>query len=217
MIKAFLFDMNGTMIDDMQFHIKAWYDILNDLGANLTVEETMHQCYGKPDELLERVFPLRFSQEEKNDITIKKETAYQQVFLPYLKLIDGLDAFIQEARKKNIKIAIGSAATLFNIDYVLDNLNIRHYFDTIISAEDVILSKPHAETYLKCAEALDVLPHECIVFEDVPKGVESAVNAGMKSIVITTLHKEADFISLINIISFIDNYTQVKLNDIISV
>jgi beta-phosphoglucomutase len=65
MIKAFLFDLNGTMIDDMPYHIKAWHKILNDFGANLTEEETMHQCYGKTDELLERIFPLRFNQKDK--------------------------------------------------------------------------------------------------------------------------------------------------------
>ncbi len=217
MIKAFLFDLNGTMIDDMPYHIKGWHKILNDFGANITEEETMHQSYGKADELLERVFPFRFTQEQKDEITIKKEMAYQQAFLPHLKLIDGLEEFIQQAKKDNIKIAIGSAAMLFNIDYVLDNLNIRHYFDAIISANDVILSKPNGETYLKCAEALGVLPNECIVFEDVPKGVESAVNAGMNAVVITSLHKKSDFNNFNNILSFIDNYNQIKLSEIILV
>jgi beta-phosphoglucomutase len=147
---------------------------------------------------------------------MKKETAYQQAFLPHLKLIDGLDDFIQQAKKNNIKIAIGSAAMLFNIDYVLDNLNIRHYFDAIISADDVILSKPDGETYLKCATALGVLPNECIVFEDVPKGVESAVNAGMKSVVITSLHQENEFVSFTNILHFINNYAQINVTDIMN-
>lgn len=57
MQKAFLFDLNGTMIDDMEFHIRAWHSILNGLGAHLSYEETKLQCYGKNHELLERTFP----------------------------------------------------------------------------------------------------------------------------------------------------------------
>lgn len=215
MIKAFLFDLNGTMIDDMPYHIKAWHSILNDLGASISEEETMHQCYGKNDELLERVFPARFSKAEKDEITVKKEAAYKQAYLPHLKLIDGLDSFLQQAKERNIKMAIGSAAIMSNIDFVLDNLNIRYYFDAIISADDVALSKPNAETYLKCAEALDVLPNECIVFEDVPKGVESAANANMKAIVIIGIHGENEFNSFNNTINFIRSYTELNIAQIL--
>ncbi|MCH5598591.1 hypothetical protein MKP09_12070 [Niabella ginsengisoli] len=63
--KAFLFDLNGTMIDDMSYHIKAWYRILNDLGAGISIERTKEECYGKNHELLERIFPGKFSFEEK--------------------------------------------------------------------------------------------------------------------------------------------------------
>jgi beta-phosphoglucomutase len=215
MIKAFLFDLNGTMIDDMPYHIKAWHKILNDLGANISENETMYQCYGKNDELLERVFPARFSQAEKDEITVTKEAAYKLAYLPHLKLIDGLDIFLQEAKERKIKMAIGSAAIKSNIDFVLDNLNIRYYFDAIISADDVILSKPNAETYLKCATLLNVQPHECIVFEDVPKGVESATNAGMKAVVVIGIHEENEFNSFNNTINFIRSYTELDVRHLL--
>jgi beta-phosphoglucomutase len=216
MIKAFLFDLNGAMIDDMPYHIKAWHEIFNRYGANFSMEESMRECYGKNDEILERIFPGKFSQEEKDHISITKETEYQKAYLPHLKLIDGLPSLLEEAKKLGIKMAIGSAAIMFNVNFVLDNLNIRHYFDALISADDVVISKPDGETYLTCAKMLGAQPHECIVFEDVPKGIESAVNAGMKAVVITSLHKEHEFTSFQNILSFIDNYNQIKLYDILS-
>ena len=74
--KAFLFDLNGTMIDDMDFHIKAWYTILNDLGAGISMAKVKEECYGKNDELLERVFPGRFSAEKKIKMSYAKEAAY---------------------------------------------------------------------------------------------------------------------------------------------
>lgn len=68
--KAFLFDLNGTMIDDMHYHIKAWHDILNALGATISMERMKEECYGKNDELLERMFPGRFSDEQKHEMSI---------------------------------------------------------------------------------------------------------------------------------------------------
>ena len=71
-------------------------------------------------------------------------------------------------------MAIGSAAIPFNIDFILDQLDIRKYFKAIVSAEDVGISKPHPETFLKAARLINVDPSLCLVFEDAPKGVEAA-------------------------------------------
>jgi HAD superfamily hydrolase (TIGR01509 family) len=125
---------------------------------------------------------------------------------PGLRLIPGLDQFLQSAYEQNIPMAIGSAAIMFNIDFVLDNLNIRHYFKTIVSAENVIFSKPDPETYTKAADQLGVDYSSCIVFEDAPKGVEAAMNAGMKSVVLTTMHEKHEFDMYPNVAKYITNY-----------
>lgn len=212
--KAFLFDLNGTMIDDMQYHITAWYRILNELGAGISMERMKKECYGKNNELLERVFPGRFSEDEKNYMSIEKEKQYQQEYRPQLKLIDGLDIFLKQSDEKNIAMAIGSAAIMFNIDFVLDGLNIRPYFTAIVSADDVQYSKPHPQTYLQCAAKLNLLPQNCIVFEDSPKGVEAAANAGMPSVVITSMHPKEDFEDFDNILLFINDYTGSELQQL---
>ena len=99
---------------------------------------------------------------------------------------------------------------MFNIDFVLDNLNIRHYFSAIVSADDVQHSKPHPETYLKAARELGVAPEHCLVFEDAPKGVEAAQNAGMASVVLTLLHEAEDFAQYDNTVQFIKDYTNTS-------
>jgi beta-phosphoglucomutase len=207
--KAYLFDLNGTMIDDMQYHIKAWYRILNELGANISLERMRDECYGKNNELLDRIFPGRFTEEEKNRMSLEKERQYQQEFKPHLALLPGLQSFLEEAYQSGIKMAIGSAAIMFNIDFVLDGLNIRHYFDSIVSADDVTESKPHPETYLKCAAQLNISPADCMVFEDAPKGVEAALNAGMESVVITLMHEKEDFLQYTNVDCFIKDYREL--------
>lgn len=209
--KAFLFDLNGTMIDDMDFHIKAWHQILNELGAGISMEQMKLECYGKNNELLERIFPGRFTEAEKEKMSYDKETAYQNGFRPLLKLIKGLDLFLKKAAEQNIRMAIGSAAIMYNIDFVLDGLDIRHYFPVIVSAESVKESKPDPETYLLCAGKLGVEPGHCIVFEDAPKGVEAAARAGMRCVVITTMHGAEDFSGYDNIECFISDYTDAQL------
>ena len=209
--KALLFDLNGTMINDMPYHIKAWYRILNGLGANISMESTKQECYGKNNELLERIFPGRFSEEEKDRISLEKEQQYQSEFRPEMKLIKGLDLFLKMVQSKGMKMAIGSAAMAFNIDFVLDGLKIRDYFDVIVSADDVTHSKPDPETYDKCASQLNLTARDCLVFEDAPKGAESAQRATMDCIIITTLHRPEEFNPYNNIISFIEDYNNFTL------
>jgi len=212
--KAFLFDLNGTMINDMEFHNHAWHDILTkDLGATISFEGVKKEMYGKNQDLLERVFGVgHFSQEQIDQISLEKEHRYQAAYKKHLKLISGLDQFLQKAKQYGILMAIGSAAIPFNINFVLDNLNVRTYFSAIVSAEDVKNSKPDPETFTNGAKLLGMPANECIVFEDAPKGVEAAQNAGMKCVVLTTMHNEDEFSDYQNIIAFIKDYNDPILN-----
>lgn len=212
--KAFLFDLNGTMIDDMQYHIRAWHKILNELGANISMEQMKEECYGKNDELLERMFPGRFTEDEKMKMSFEKEKAYQAQYKPHLSFIPGLYTFLQVAKQKKVPMAIGSAAIMFNIDFVIDNLKIRSCFHAIVGAEDVRNSKPDPETYVLCAERLNMATADCIVFEDAPKGVESARRAGMKAVVITTLHEAQEFDKYDNVLMCVNDYTDQRLDSL---
>jgi len=212
--KAFLFDLNGTMVDDMAYHINAWHGILKNLGSDISIEQTRSECYGKNDELLERVFPGRFTMEEKTSMGFEKEKKYQEDFRPYLKLINGLEEFLKLSDRNQIKMAVGSAAIMFNIKFVIDGLNIRDYFSALVSADDVKISKPHPETFLKCAEEMGMEPGDCLVFEDAPKGVETALNAGMKVVVLLTMHEKEEFESYPNVLFFIDDFTDEKLKEL---
>ncbi len=213
---AFIFDLNGTMINDMEYHTIAWHTILNeDLKAGLSREQVQREMYGKNEELLDRVFGKgHFTKEEVAAISLKKENSYQSAFRPHLQLISGLPEFLEKAESRKIRMAIGSAAIPFNIDFVLDNLSVRHYFPTIVSADDVTISKPHPETFLKAAEGLGVSPDACIVFEDAPKGVEAALLAGMKCVVLTTMHGKEEFRQYPNIVAYIADYTDASLEQL---
>lgn len=217
MAKGFVFDLNGTIIDDMHYHNQAWFDILTkDLKAELTWEEVKKEMYGKNSELLVRIFgPDKFTSAEMDVFSLEKEKRYQRAYKPDLKLIPGLHRFLEKALSKNIPMVIGSAAIMFNIDFILDNLDLRKYFKAVVSAEDVKNSKPDPETFLNCAALLNVPAQNCIVFEDAPKGVEAARNAGMKVVVIMSAHEKADFAEYDNVLCFIRNYSDPQLDQLV--
>jgi beta-phosphoglucomutase len=216
--QALIFDMNGTMINDMEYHTKAWMRIFNEeLGGNFAWDEVKGHMYGKNAEVLDRVFGAqRFTDAEKTELSFAKEQRYQEEYLPQLALLPGLANFLERAYQLQIPMAIASAAIPFNIDFVLDNLNIRHYFKAIVSADDVVLSKPHPETFLKAAEQLQVDPTRCIVFEDVPKGAEAALNAGMPAVVLTTTHHKDEFEHLHHILHFSDDFTDAYFTELLA-
>jgi len=208
--KAFLFDLNGTIIDDMHYHAEAWHTVINDeLGAKLSWDEVRKQMYGKNSEVLARIFGEdRFSEEQAQELSLEKERFYQEAYRPHMKLIGGLHDFLEQAKAHDVKMAIASAAITDNVDFILDNLDIRHFFNAVVSADDVHTSKPDPETFLKAAEKLQTDAEDCIVFEDAPKGVEAAQNAGMKCVVITTAHPKEDFSQYDNVVAFIADYTE---------
>ena len=208
MAKAFLFDLNGTIVDDMAYHKKVWYHVLvNELGANMSFEEVAAEMYGKNSELLDRVFGKgAFTPEQVSEIEMAKEKKYQEIYRPFMKPLDGLMEFLAAAKAAGIHMGIGSAAIPFNIDFVLDELNIRHFFSTVVSAFHVPVSKSDPAVFLQGAANLGVDPTNCIVFEDAPKGVEAAANAGMKAVAITTMHTPDEFKQYNNIIAFTKDY-----------
>lgn len=209
---AFLFDLNGTMVDDMAFHLDAWYEIIvDDLGAKMTRDEVKHQLYGKSEELLVRIFGTdRFTTEEIAAICLQKEAKYSMRYRPHVDLIPGLFSFLERAHDLGIPMALGTASIKENISLVIDTLKISHYFSAIVGADDVARSKPHPETFLSAAQKLGVAASSCIVFEDAPKGVEAAMNAGMRAVVITTMHEPKEFECYTNIVAFVQDYTTLE-------
>ena len=210
--QAVIFDLNGTMIDDMHYHELAWYDVfVNQLKAPLTFEEVKVQLYGRSDEIFNRIFgPEKFSIEDIESITNRKEAKYREEFISHLKLINGLDAFLEKLKSNNVPLAIGTAAPVLNVDFVLDNLKLRHYFQAVIGPDDVAVSKPDPEVFLKASTRLGVSPEHCVVFEDSPKGIEAASRAGMKAIGVTSYHTPAELKNK-NLLFTIEDYVDGQL------
>jgi beta-phosphoglucomutase len=208
---AIIFDMDGTMVDNMMTHHRGWQKTLAAYGLQLTMDDVMATCHGKNVEIIERLFPGQYSLAERERISFEKESGYREIFLSELKLLPGLAELLETAKAANIPMGIGTAAPSANVDFVLDHLSIRHYFQAVIHAEDVEKGKPDPEVFFKVADKLGVAYSNCLVFEDSPTGARTALNAGMKAIILTTTHPAAEFEGIASVLHCLPDYTGVDI------
>lgn len=213
-MKAVIFDMDGTMVDNMMIHHRAWHQKLNALGLEMSLEEVMEKVHGVNVEILERLFGDRFTPEERVRISWEKEEAYREIYRPELKLIPGVADFLQELAASDLQMAVASAAPPENVDFVMDNLQLRHYFPVILHSDSVQNGKPHPEIYLKTAERLGLAPADCVVFEDSPVGSRAASSAGCAVVVVTTTHAAEEFAGISGVKGFISDFSEVSIERI---
>lgn len=210
-IQGIIFDMDGTMIDNMMVHHRAWQQKLAEYGQELSLDEVKERIHGVNEEILEREFGDRFTPEERRQIAAEKEATYRAIYRPELQLISGLTDFLDRLDEKGIPYGIGTAAPGENANFVLDELQLRDRFKTMIHAGHVTKGKPDPEVFEKAANAMEIPLQNCIVFEDSPTGAEAASRGGALSVVLTTTHQAEEFGHLTNIIQFIDNYTSLNI------
>lgn len=213
---AFLFDLDGTLIDTMPAHFKTWQLVVKEMGSPLEGEALMNQLYGNGAELMHRIVPgLTFTEEEARTIVAAKEERYRALYGNEITVLEGAREFLEQALMKQIPMGIGTASNQANIDFALDKLDLRRYLSAIVGADDVQLSKPHPETWLKLAAELNTPPQQCIVFEDAPKGVEAALAAGMKAVAITGHFSANDFGKYENILQIVPALNMLNIDELL--
>jgi beta-phosphoglucomutase len=205
-IKAVIFDMDGTMVDNMMVHHRAWQRKLAQLGLEMDLDQVRQEIHGVNWQILKRLFGDRFTDEDRERIASEKEEEYRKIFKDELKLIAGLDEFLKVLQSEGLPMGIGSAAPVENVDFVLDELAIRPLFKTVKHAGDVVKGKPDPEIYLKVAADLGVSPEECVVFEDTPTGAQAGSAAGSQVVVILNTHEQTEFEGISGIRRFIKDY-----------
>lgn len=216
MIQGFIFDMDGTMVDNMMIHHRAWQRKLAENGLDLTLEEVKASIHGINEEIIERLFGDRFTPEDRRRIAWEKEAAYRDIFLPELKLIDGLGAFLREAHAAGIPMGIGTAAPRENVDFVLDNLGLRPLFQAVFDAKMVSKGKPDPEVFLKVAGQMALKPENCLVFEDSPTGAEASYRAGMAAVIVASTHKPEEFARFDNVVRIIADFSALRPAELMS-
>ncbi len=206
-IEAVIFDMDGTMVDNMGYHKQAWIAFAKKHGINLSEYDFQHKFSGKKNkDIFESLFNKSLTLEEITSFTKEKEGLYRKIYSSYIKEVEGLSELIQEIKAKGLPVAIATTAPKENREFVLKHLNMEDTFDSILGDEDTKKGKPDPEIYLKTAEKLGIDPKNCLVFEDTPPGVLSAKNAGMKVVGVLTTHTKEE----LKADSSIKNFSDLK-------
>ncbi len=199
--KALIFDMDGTIVDNMRYHNEGWALFFAAKGIPFDLEGFFERTAGRTNrEILRGYFPGH-DDAALDALGEEKEGFYRQAYAPHVAPLPGLLDLMEAAERRGVPMAVGTAAPPGNVAVVLDGLRIRGRFRTVVSPSQGYRGKPHPDMFLAAAERMGVDPADTLVFEDAPLGVEAAANAGMKAVAILTMLKAEDFAAYPNVIA----------------
>jgi beta-phosphoglucomutase len=185
---AFLFDMDGVIVDSNPVHKIALKQFCQQHGHDLTEEQLREKIYGRTNkDWIPNVFGA-ISKELARQYADEKEALFRELYRKDIAPLAGLLNFLDQSEQLGVPKAIATSAPRENVDFTLSLTGTEKYFSTILDESFVTKGKPDPEIYLKTAAALGVNPAQCIVFEDSLSGVQAGKAAGCKVVGIATTH-----------------------------
>jgi HAD superfamily hydrolase (TIGR01509 family) len=178
--------MDGVIVDNMAHHTKAWKIFLKRHAPGLKIGDVTPHFGKNNTDLMSLVFGRRLSPAEVERWGEEKEALYREIYAEDMAPLPGLVLLLKRLRKKQVRTVIATSAPRINVDFILDGLNLRAWFDAVVDASEIEKGKPDPEIYLKAAEKAGCLPENCLVFEDSIAGIQAGISAGMKVIGVAT-------------------------------
>lgn len=185
MTKAFIFDLDGVIVDTAKFHFLAWKNLAESLEIPFSEEENEQLKGVSRIRSLEKILEWgnkTISEEEFKRLMAEKNEEY----LAYVDqmsekdILPGVMEILNYVKSNNYPIALGSASK--NARTILSKVGLEDYFEEIVDGNEVSKAKPNPEVFLKGCRLLKVEPEQAIVFEDSKAGIEAANSAQMTSV-----------------------------------
>jgi HAD superfamily hydrolase (TIGR01509 family) len=182
--KAVLWDMDGVLADTSQLHFENWERVLIEQGISFD-RQKFHMIYGlKNHDLLPLLVGKPLDPSWMDWISDQKELTYRRM-LPGLLPLPGVKSWLRRFKSWGWKQAVASSAPPENVEALVEILNIRDFFDALVTPGD-LPGKPDPAVFLTASRQLDIPARSCIVIEDSIPGIEAARKAGMRIIAVTT-------------------------------
>jgi beta-phosphoglucomutase-like phosphatase (HAD superfamily) len=209
-VSALIFDMDGTMVDSMPHHAETWLVFAKKHNVNLSIEEMMRRTTGRTGLECVRLLLDQPDLDEAHawSMVHEKEALYREVFGPIFKEVAGFKTFATQARARGLKIGVGTAGDIHNVEFVLKHLQMHPAPDAIARGDEGLTGKPTPAIFLEAAKRINTTTSECIVFEDAPFGIEAARRAGMRAVAICTGHTAAELAGP-HVIAAVANYNEL--------
>lgn len=183
--RAYLFDMDGVLVDNTQYHVESWLELARRHGGKATTDGLVALMGSPGRDFIARMFGDALSPERADELLREKEALYREIYRPYIVARDGVVDFLAKARREGVICAITTGGSRANVDFVLDSLNLRGSFACVLDAARYSRGKPHPDCYLETAAAVGSEPCDCTVFEDAVNGIAAARAAGIRVVAIT--------------------------------
>jgi beta-phosphoglucomutase len=183
---AVLFDLDGTLVDNMPIHVQAWQRVLARHGASVTEEELLGHAGLRNEEIIPLLMKRPVTVEELAALAREKEAEYRARYRGKVRPVAGLRALLQRLADAQVPCALATGAPAENRQLVLEELGMTAAFVHIVGPEHVAHGKPDPDLFLTAAEALHVSATACLVFEDAQNGIRAARTAGMTAVGVTT-------------------------------
>jgi len=201
-IKAVIFDLDGTLIDNNGYHLLAWREYLKRMGKEMTEDEYKIYLNGRTwRDAMEYIYGRKLPDEEAMQYYLEKASIYREIYAPFIKPVTGLISLLDFLQSRGLPMAIATSGIDININFMFEHIPIRKYFKLVVNASHIAKGKPDPEIYLKTALLLGVEPESCLVFEDALVGIHAAKAANMKVTGITTTHPASDLSEADNVIA----------------
>jgi HAD superfamily hydrolase (TIGR01509 family) len=195
-VTAAIFDMDGVLIDSGAHHRHAWRTLLAELGTEPAHPEHWRLTIGRPsEEAIPLLLGRRVSDAEARRLARRKRDLYQERAQAGMEPVPGVPEFLHALERQHVPRAVGTSASRWDAERLLDDLGLLRFFDVVVTADDVMLGKPDPEVWAQAARRLRVMPAHCVVFEDAPVGIQAARAAGMRAIGVTTAHTAAELLA----------------------
>jgi HAD superfamily hydrolase (TIGR01509 family) len=187
MLSAILFDLDGTIVNTDPIHFQAWQQML--ASYDMQIDETFYKSRisGRLNpEIVKDILP-QLSPAAGEQFADDKEALFREL-APHLKPLEGFLELLEWTEVHQLKRALVTNAPRLNAEFMLEVLEIKEAFDTIVLAEDCIAGKPDPAPYQAALDQLGIMAQAAIALEDSPSGIRSAVSAGIKTIGIASTH-----------------------------